>query len=318
MSPAPDPAAVDPRFGDIQTMFFLIGGQKCGTTWLHRYFFEHPEIATPLWKETNYWASVEGLDHSANLRRAYEKTKPTFKKIVSGLLGKRGAVDRNFERSVKLCHRALQSPGVPHSLYADALFMSETPETLAIGESCPQYSLLSSDTFRQMFTLSPNGRFIYIMRDPVQRVISGIKHTLRAEHGRQGVKSEMIEARLSNIAKPNWFHTQMTSYHDNIRRLEAVVPPDRIAYFFFEDLFKQETVGAICDFLGVSHHPANLEKRVNADPRPQIGVSEAAERKVYAAFEPVYKAITARFGDAVPEAWYQTMERLSVEPAQHA
>mgnify|MGYP001814643827 CR=1 FL=1 len=40
-------APVDPRFDDVGCLFFVIGAQKAGTTWLSRYFLEHPHVSVP-------------------------------------------------------------------------------------------------------------------------------------------------------------------------------------------------------------------------------------------------------------------------------
>lgn len=58
---------VDPRFTAAPCIFFVIGAQKSGTTWLHEYFVRHRDVAVPAWKETNYWNRVEAPVRLAGL-----------------------------------------------------------------------------------------------------------------------------------------------------------------------------------------------------------------------------------------------------------
>ena len=91
-----------------------------------------------------------------------------------------------------------------------------------------------------------------------------------------------------------------------ISTIEAVIPPEQIFYVFFEDLFAQPKIDEICDFLGVSHFPAKLDRHINADTAPSVQLTDDAYAEVVDSLAEVYETTFAAFGDRVPSKWHQS------------
>lgn len=309
----------DPKFKEAETLFFVIGAQKCGTTWLHQFLLKHPEACVPGWKETNYWNQVQGESFSDRLNKAYKDRFRKLPVILRRFFRQIPNHKRQVDRSIAATYRAIQNAAAPHSAYADVLFQARSSETKAVGELCPQFCLLSAETYAEMAALSPHTKFILVMRDPVARLVSAAKHQLRDSHGKENVTPELIEKFLQDhIEWGRFFPIQMTSYHKIIARLEEAVPRDRIKYVFFETLFAQSKVDEICNFLGISNFDAALETKANADPDPSMGISDKVRDEVIFAMQDVYVACAEEFGDELPAAWRTSMARLPVKATDDA
>ncbi|MDX8349534.1 sulfotransferase [Cognatiyoonia sp. IB215446] len=303
---------IDARFRTADRLLFIIGSQKCGTSWLHRYFEGHPQVCLPAWKEQNYWNAIDGypVDDFLKLRRRQlQGPNPVLR------LARRVGL-KPYKRPAKLAAvtRALaaqRNAGPPHSGYADSIFEFRTPESRVFGEACPQYALLHSDTYRQMDRLGPEVRFVFVMRDPVARMISGVKHSMRMAAKQSTFRREdVVDAVLASTRGPGSWGYRMTRYDEMIARLEAAVSPERIGYYFFEDLFDQTQIDQLCDFVGVSRHTADFEEKVNFDGRPQLTLTAEERVEVVATFRNVYESVIDRFGDQVPDAWHRSLELL--------
>jgi hypothetical protein len=190
-----------------------------------------------------------------------------------------------------------------HRAYADAMFQAYRGQPVA-GEITPAYSLLSAGDFADMAALGRDVRFFFIMRDPYARMISGVRHRLRKQHGRDGVTAERAIADLEEaLADPGDGRMLRSRYDRTIRELEAAVLPERIAYFFFERLFQQSELDRLTAFLGVGSRPGRFHRKVNVGAGGDIAIPPALEARAMEALAPVYDFVRGRFGDAVPEKW---------------
>ncbi len=306
---------VDPRLRGAKTMFFVIGAQKCGTTWLQQYCQQHPEICVPIWKEQNYWVTVDGRQTISKKLLEYENRHfRTWPGAILNRLPFRRVPKR--AAAAKLTLKALRNPGKPHHAYADSLLLAQCDTTRVVGEISPKYGLLSSDVFQQMNRLNDNTRFIYLMRDPAARLVSAIKHGLRKMPDPSVVNGSLLYARVDKaVMDATSTPMQKCAYDKTIAELEAVVARDRILYLFFEDLFKQPTIDAFCNFVGVRHHPAMFEKKVNVDRYKHVKLSDPQFAAVVDQLSHVYETVFTKFGDRVPAAWRASYEKRSLAHA---
>lgn len=299
--------ALDPRFARPRTLFFGVGAQKAATSWLDTYLRGHPEVCLPVRKEQHYWTTMRLPTASDRRARvAWQIRKIERRGLVKRLIRapRKRAVDRAWRLNQAML-REDQPPG--HRAYADVLFQAWRDEPVA-GEITPAYALLESETFAEMAGLAPDVRFVFVMRDPVARLVSATRMNLRKRHRSDGPrpKPRSFEHRLAEVLGDPADTSLLRSRYDlTIRRLEAAVPRERIAYFFFEALFRQAELDRLADFLGVARWPARLERKVNAGSGPAQPLDPALEARALAALAPTYAFVRERFGDLVPEGWRQ-------------
>lgn len=311
---------VDPRFATAPLLFFALGAQKSGTSWLEYYLRGHPEVCVPEWKELNYWARLDGIVDDDPLLRL-ESRKRARRSIKYRIKLKMGwATDRQQrrDRGYRSAVATTKAPGAPHTAYADAIFACRTGRSRAFGEVCPQYALLGADTLRDMAALGPRVRFLFLMRDPVARLISGVRHNIRFAADEDAITQDaLIEGVHKSLDDPGGWVMQMTAYHETIARLEASVPVADIGCYFYEDLFDQGQINTLCDFLGVSHWTADTQTKIHAGGRPEIDVPQMLRQQIAQALQPVYDAMQARFGDTLPEAWQKSAAMIEAPEAVH-
>ena len=279
-----------------------------------------------MWKEQNYWNNVEYRKSDFQGQRSDWYLHASYKNVVGRnlvirLARRMGFLKRKSPRldaSIKRAYRAIQNPVAPHREYADAIFAQQTKNSRVFGESCPQYAFLRSETFAQMHALNANTRFIFVMRDPVARLVSGVKHNMRMQ-GEEGLMTEdKLWQHIRNaLDAPDDISMLHCRYDDVIEKLEAAVPRENIKYGFFENLFEQAQIDELCDFLGIAREAAKFDIKVNSDTKPSVNLTSSQRAVVATALTGVYAALDAKFGNALPAAW-RTSAALIGQGVTHA
>ena len=171
----------------------------------------------------------------------------------------------------------------------------------AFGEITPSYALLPSRAFAEMDVALPGARYIFIMRDPVDRLWSQVRYAAqRAKY------AERKPNRLFRKALQYPEFVGRSGYQRTITELERVIPPERILYLFFETLVAPETgpveVRRIETALGLQPRetePDRFETPANASREDELTpTNEVAAQQL---FIPEYKFVNERFG--IPSGW---------------
>jgi hypothetical protein len=291
--------ASDTRFARPLTLFFGVGAQKAATSWLDAYLRRHPEICMPIRKEQHYWstlAGVDGRDRAARARRKIAKieARPLWERLT------RPARRRRVDEAWRLSERMLTDRRGDHGAYADVLFQAWAGQPV-VGEITPAYALLGTEYFAEMAGLNPDTRFIFILRDPVARLVSAVNMNVRKDRPKNGGDFAMRLA--AALADPEDAGVLRSRYDLTIERLERAVPRERVCYLFFETLFRQEEIDRLTDFLGVARRPADFGDKVNAARSGGAKASTEETARAVATLAPAYEFVRARFGDAVPPSW---------------
>ncbi len=294
------PTGLDPRFAQIERFFYVIGAQKAGTSWVQTYLRRHPQVCVPVFKELNYWLSVENpefCDRDVIRRIADVRSKPLLKRLFPAKPA------RVYRKGLRLASRARFRPGIGHRPYADALFSDLRTQTVA-GEVASNYALLSADTFAQMASVVPDTRFILILRDPVARLRSGIRHQLRYVSGDDGVTEATVNEKWAEVlTQGDTTAFRHSCYGDTLARLETVVPASKIAIFFYETLFSDTEIARLCAVLGVGFRTGDFAKKVHLGAGHGLMPRQDLIDATRARFAATYDDIRARFGASVPASW---------------
>lgn len=298
-------APVDARFALPKTLVFGIGAQKSGTTWLGDYLAGHPDVHMSAKKEIHYW-NVVRIPHDsfpAGLRERNAARARELEAESSGLAKTLGYGGRQKKiRILRAFANAANDTAAPYESYADMLMFGYGGEPVA-AEITPAYARLTRDTYAEILELASDVRFVFLMRDPVSRLISALRHQQRQQNGDDAVTTRSIEDQLSRIlGQDDHPMLERSRYDRTIRTLEAAVPQERVFYGFFETFFDQREIDRLCDFLGIRQHRADTDKKVFAGtdrtglPNPDL-IKEALKT-----LSPVYEFVAERFGKT-PDAW---------------
>ena len=204
----------------------VIGAAKCGTTSLHEYLDEHPEISMSQRKELDFFVPEKSGDRDLDWYAAQFGDAPV---------------------------RGESSPS-----YTAHPFYSGAPERMA--------------------EVLPDVRLVYLVRDPIDRVVSHYVH-------RSGTYPEMgtLEEALDHPDHGPWM-VGLSRYWLQLERYLAQFPEEQILVVDNDDLRarRQETLARIFAFAGVDpdfrserfdvvHNPARARTSRNAVGRAVLG-----------------------------------------------
>ncbi|WBU63759.1 sulfotransferase family protein [Paracoccus aerodenitrificans] len=233
-----------------------IGAQKAGTSWLHAAMGQHPGLWTPPLKEAHFFNHLFCPDN--------RKWTPNH---VSGTVA---AIRSRYSRSGKVMPAHLAAyldwlatePPFTENWYM-SLFAPTPPDARPM-EITPAYSGLPGKGIDYMLEFLPDARFIYLIRDPVDRAVSQLRMNMR----RRAQTPKQASAWLSAAANDAVLE-QRGDYARYIPRWRRRLGPDRLLILPYgligsapDALMRQ-----IEDFLDLPRHDyQNLEKRVFATP----------------------------------------------------
>ncbi len=159
--------------------FLCIGAQRSGTTWLHANLQKHPEVWMPPIKEIHYFDKKEIFDSLPTFKlssykrkyRYYKKNWQVFSRAIKSKQRK-NTLDLKTLRWLLNYYFGLRSD----QWYASLFEMGKGKIT---GEITPEYGFLNGESVAQIHELMPNGKIIFLMRNPIQRAWSHLLKNLR-------------------------------------------------------------------------------------------------------------------------------------------
>ena len=314
----PDPVAQKELAG-ADCLLIGIGSQRCGTTWLQRQLLNTGKVHFAV-KEHHYWNSVRSpyvALYGLPLGPATQILRRRHVRLQKW--------SRHFGSAIHLMMTrwsALLSGPLDHSYYAKSLVIGRRDQPV-VADITPAYSRLSSRTFAEIAALHPNTRFLFIMRDPVDRLLSGVKQ--RSHHSvgeRLGGAAAAEQLLAQAVDEPEVSADILRSRYDRtIRALERAVPADRILYLFYENLFNEESMAKIAAHIGINRIDAAFGTRSHVSQISETVGTEPMVRAAYAALTPTYEYMFERFQDQVPEVWrtsFETGQRLLTQSDRRA
>ncbi len=295
------------------SQFFLgIGGQRCGTTWLADYLFAHPQVCSPVIKELHVFDHRYVPDLTIDTPRTLHKRIAETERSIR-LAGRRrpaatDSADQNVHVPPVELLRAQRE--LLHVVEADELaelgrryqaFFDgrRTAHHRCFGEVTPAYALLPAEGFQTILSLYPQVRMLFVLRDPVDRFWSAVRHR---ESGRRHVRPP--EAYLEDDRL-----VRRSAYELTFDVLDPLIDSDQLLVVFFEELFGPDdsTLRRVTDFLDVDFVPGDRLNQVNAATSAAIPTD--VELQALRLFAPTYRRVDARLGD-VPDRWRARMARL--------
>jgi hypothetical protein len=125
---------------------------------------------------------------------------------------------------------------------------------IAVGEASPRYSMYPhhSGVVERVAALLPDAKLIYIVRDPIERMISNYQH--RARRGAE--RRPLADALLSDP-----YYLDPSRYFMQIQQYLRYYQPEHLLVVQSERLAtnREAEVARVCEFLGV---PADVDMRL--------------------------------------------------------
>ena len=289
-------------------LLYCVGAQRAGTSWLDAMFRGHPELHAPILKEVHYWDALRLPGAGWHRRRAapdlaWHRGASLLERARRYPL--RAAFRGGAMERLLLARAGLfDAPSRDHANYAALMLDGSRPGQVLV-DNTPSYALLGAATFAEMAALA-DARFLFVMRDPVARLWSGIDHRLGTRITDGTTSPEVAAARFTAALEDNENPDLARSdYGRTIAALEAAVPESRRLYLFHETLFSQAAYDRVTDFLGVARGRARPGREVNRSRAIDVRPDAAALARARERLAPVYDFVRGRFGREVPATWMQ-------------
>lgn len=272
----------------MEKFFVLgVGAQKSGTTWLHSYLSKHPQANMGAAKEYHVFDALHVADEG--IRRKF------LQRRINQLL-------QGVERLKPVDHMVAGFLGDTQRYYDYFAGLLEQDDFSLTGDITPSYCALPVSVLTEIRDeFARRGvrvKVVFLMRDPVERCISAVKHVLRQPGesftGRCHFAGDGETVLRELYASPAF--AMRGRYDQTLEHLEQVFAPEDIGLFFYETLFQEATVKQLCDFLGLPFLPADSDFKVNASDN-EIGVGQALRSEVQRFYQPVYERFSVQAKD---------------------
>ncbi|WP_413719261.1 sulfotransferase [Silicimonas sp. MF1-12-2] len=281
----------------MSVVFLCVGAAKAGTSWLHSQLAVHPGCHFRSIKELHYFDALDEGTMSRNLQRMRARQVALLERTNGGL-------NATPEQAARIADGGdwmdvLERGGEDIGAYLGYLSEGATSGQV-VGETTPAYALLSADRLARMARMAQDVRFLYLMRDPVDRLWSHVRMIAGRRDADGVVSARRCERILSRtISGEESQIVRRSDYAGALKRLAAAVPGGKLLIEVFEEMVSGEGLARICDFLGIG--------RVAPSPAPvhagqALAMSPDQRRRAAHWLAPQYEAAHAALG-RMPEAW---------------
>jgi hypothetical protein len=170
------------------------------------------------------------------------------------------------------------------------------PEESVCGEITPDYALLTADGIQHILRLQPDTKFLFLLRDPIERGWSELRMLRHREQNATFNELQRIRSR-------EFF--ERADYGATIERFRCFVAPNNFLVLHFDDIVERplDLLDRVCRFIGVDVARARF-KRPN-EPVHQ-GNSEAMSPDIYRAMRGALKPAYDRLlmtGEPMYRSW---------------
>jgi hypothetical protein len=235
--------------------FILAGAPTCGTTSLHHYLCQHPQIYMSPVKEPTYFAAADMVKRD-DFMRVITRDKTAFKQYVAGAM--------------------TESARYWVTEWADyQQLFKNVRQQIAIGESSVSYIWLPSAAHAIREKL-PQARLIFMLRDPADRLFSWYLMKLKLEP-RVTLRDRLRREICDGDRGPEGLLRQLDGgmYATHLRRFLEVFPREQIRIYLY-DSYRTDAPAVLRDifgFLGVSPaQPIDMTFRHNETLMPRFPV----------------------------------------------
>lgn len=277
--------------------FLGIGAQKAGTTWLYRMLARHPDLWLPPVKELHYFNRLQLRsgrhpdEGPTNLDRARAET---ISRTIEWV--KKGKLPEREKREKIECLTLIGIAALTDEWYR-AIFRF-APQEARCGEITPEYALLRNDEVDHILKLRPDAKFIFVMRDPIERTWSALRM--------QELKGPLTDAqRLRRTSRPGFL--AYSDYMATIARYRSRIGNDNLLLLYYDDIIERpfELLQRTCEFLQVQFARGDFR---NAAEPVHVGFARPMAPELYErmrqVLQPLYQQLLS-LRSPVVDSWYK-------------
>lgn len=292
------------------TVLCGMGATKAGTSWLYRYLHDHPDCAMPAVKEAHYWDTFDADDLEKQTVFYRVRLREMRDAKADAADAGRGWQVENLDRRINEMKSLLETlEGDRHddTAYLGWLTCGRA-DVMLVGDLTPNYATLNDETIACMRDAQPTSKFIFLIRDPLDRLWSHIRMQAR----RQRQAHEVYEKKSNNI-----FYRILNRGHEThilergdypkiICRLRRLIPQGRLLIQFTEDLFTPKGLERVCAFLGIADAKADVQQPVHEGP--EVVMLDKLRPRAQGLLNEHYEWVARNIGP-LPQRWQDNQAR---------
>jgi hypothetical protein len=230
--------------------FICVGAQKAGTRWFYDQACRHPKIWMPPIKELRYFLpGFPAVQNRARLLLSRALERPNSDRTASA-------------RKIAFLRRLIAAERDPNGGLAEYVGLFEPAGDRMTGDVSPGYHILGRERIAAIAAALPRCKFLYFIRDPIDRLWSAANMMVREKRAAPLVLTDKTVF-AKEIAQPYFVDYSFQS--DGIERWRDGVGRDRFRVFAMEDLrvdpvaYRREVFA----FLGLDADEADIEAAYN-------------------------------------------------------
>jgi len=286
-----------------------IGAQKAGTSWLHVNLKHHPGIWMPPIKELHHF---DDPSSRRLITQVFADSRHNPKARLRRVQGREGLRLRSLRGELPLWWLRYFFVRRSDHWYG-ALFLPG-PGQIA-GEVTPDYATLDERVVARIHALMPQGRIIYLLRNPIHRAWSQAAMHFHRYHrqGLHAIRDEKIKAFLEKRGV-----SKHSDYVKNLKVWEKFYPPPQIFIGFYEQLAgdPRALLREIYQFLGVDSsdrfipEAAHIKRHAGRYPPIPDHVARSLASRLYGRIEQAHE----RFANSYTAGWVESAKRILESP----
>lgn len=279
------------------TLLFCAGAVKAGTSWLYEYLRGHPETYLRSIKEMQFFNKLDEGALGARVQRMKKEIAGMEAELDSGKARFPVWVLQQIADRVEYCR--LMTAADPVAAYLRYLTAGATGKRL-VGEMTPEYGLLPVARMRDLQGLAADVRWVFVMRDPVERLWSHVRMLVKRAAAAPEAFAAACAVKFDEVLAGQALDVAHRGDYAAIHgRLVQAVPSDKRLVTTYEGMITPQGVARVTRFLGLSDHPAPLQKRVHAGT--PVDMPDALRQRARDWLRPQYAFVAATFG--LPQEW---------------
>jgi hypothetical protein len=291
-------------------VLYCVGATKAGTSWLYRYLHDHPDCAMPAVKEAHYWDTFDADDLEKQLVFYRVRLREMRDTKLDAADAGRGWQVENLDRRInemKALVAVLEGDRADDRAYLGWMLDGRTDGQI-VGDMTPNYATLSDDMIARMRDAAPASKFIFLIRDPLDRLWSHISMQARRQRQAHEVydkKSNNILYRMLNRGQETHI-LERGDYPKIIRKLRRLIPEGRLLIQFAEDLFTPLGLKRVCDFLGIATVKPEVQQPVHKGP--EVVMLDKLRPRALGLLNEHYEWVARNIGP-LPQRWQDNLAR---------
>ncbi|WP_420863071.1 sulfotransferase [Algirhabdus cladophorae] len=291
-------------------IMYCVGATKAGTSWLYRYLHDHPECHLRSVKELHYFDSFDGEMRDKQISQFLTNRDRFVRWQIEAQKAKQGWKVDNMQRRIDEMDaliKVIGGPRVTDQAYLEYLTQG-AGDAKIVGDMTPGYSLVDENMLRRMAAVGETTKFIYLIRDPVERLWSHVR--MQAKRFLQPDETvEQKAKRILNRTVNKGMETHIPArgdYRGTIMRLRATIPAANLLVEFAEALFSENGLRRVCDFLGLVYRPADVRETVHAGTKVEMNEGQRAATAHFLRHQ--YEWVADNVGP-LPDAWQSNLAK---------